>query len=78
MRMRRGCNLLLQVNLIEASAIGKVVLVRLGPAAEALLDGEQVELGQLLDVQGLHEFFGFGIALSLAPALRLAKSHAAR
>jgi len=41
------------VDLIEAAAIGKVILVRLGPAAKGLLDGEQIEFGQLLDVLGL-------------------------
>ena len=51
-----ACGLLLQVNLVKAAAIGKVIFVRLGPAAKGLLYGEQSDSGQLLDVLGLKFF----------------------
>ncbi|MPM54087.1 hypothetical protein SDC9_100860 [bioreactor metagenome] len=49
---------LLGVDLIEAAAIGKVRLVRLGPAAKGLVDGHQRELGELLLKLGLGLFAG--------------------
>ena len=45
--------LLARVDLVEAATVGEVFLVRFGPAAEPLLDGEQVQLGKLLGVFGL-------------------------
>src|SRR2546427_3733220 len=36
------------VDLVEAAAVGKVILVGLGPAAKGLVDGDQLQLGELV------------------------------
>ena len=47
---------LLGVNLVKLTAINKVHLARFVPTAKGLVDGEQVQFGQLFGVLGL----GFG------------------
>jgi hypothetical protein len=44
---------LLGIDLVKAAAIGKMGFVGFFPATKGLLNGEQVELGELLGVFGL-------------------------
>jgi hypothetical protein len=48
-------DLLLGVNLVKAVAVGKVLLVGLFSAAKGLVNGEELDLGELVGVLG----FGF-------------------
>ena len=47
--------LFLRIDLVKRAAIGEMRLVRLGPAAKALVNREQRQLGKLAGV------FGFGL-----------------
>lgn len=39
-----------RINLVEAAAVGEMLLLRLAPAAKNFIDGHQLQLGELLAV----------------------------
>ena len=53
------------VNLVELAAIGEMLGLRLGPAAEDLVDGHQLDLGEARQVGGIGRI-GLGRAVEVA------------
>src|SRR5688572_18062762 len=53
-RRERACRPLLAVDAVEAAAVAEVLLLRLRPAAEHLVDGEQLDRGELRRVLRRH------------------------